>query len=138
MMVASTMGATAFQKGLGAMHALAHPLGGQFNAHHGLLNAILMPYIVKANRAAIQTRIERLARHINLGDTSFDGFLLWLLNLRRDLAIPHSLKEIEVDDAHASLIGQMAFDDPSAAGNPISFTPQEYEQIFTSAVRGQL
>ena len=97
MLVASSMGATAFQRGLGAMHALAHTLGALYDAHHGLLNAILMPYVLKANRHAIEERITRLARYLELEDASFDGFLAWVLSFRERLNIPHSLADIDID-----------------------------------------
>lgn len=138
LMVASTMGATAFQKGLGAMHALAHTLGGLYNSHHGLLNAILMPYVLLANRSVIEQRIERLARYLELEDDSFDGFLNWVINLRLQLNIPHSLKEIGIGIEQEIIIGQRAFEDPSAAGNPIAFTPVQYSKLFKSAVNGEL
>jgi len=137
-MVASTMGATAFQRGLGGMHALAHPLGATYNSHHGLLNAILMPYVLQANREAIEQRITRLAQYIELDNPSFESFLAWVVALKKDLKIPHSLAEIDIDLARATNIGTMAFNDPSAGGNPIAFSPQQYSQIFTAAVHGDL
>jgi len=138
MLVASTMGATAFQKGLGGMHALAHPLGALYDAHHGLLNAILMPYVLKANQGEISERIERVARYIDLEDCSFDGFLNWVLQIREDLNIPHTLKEIDIDVDQQSLVAIMATEDPSAGGNPIKFTTDQYQQIFINAVTGKL
>jgi alcohol dehydrogenase class IV len=138
MLVASTMGATAFQKGLGGMHALAHPLGALYDAHHGLLNAILMPYVLKANQEVISERIERTARYIGLEDSSFQGFLNWVLQMRKDLNIPHSLAEINIDEAQQSLVAVMATEDPSAGGNPIKFTTDQYQQIFLNAVKGTL
>ncbi len=138
MLVASTMGATAFQKGLGGMHALAHPLGALYNAHHGLLNAILMPYVLKANRAAIETPVERLARYLDLPGAGFDAFFSWVLELRQQLAIPHSLAAIEIDDRDADRVGAMAAQDPSADGNPIAFDARQYAEIFRNAVNGRL
>ena len=90
MLVASSMGATAFQRGLGAMHALAHPLGALYDAHHGLLNAILMPYVLRANQSVIASRIGLLARYLELPDPSFDSFLDWVLEMRAALGIPHA------------------------------------------------
>lgn len=138
MIIASAMGATAFQKGLGGMHALAHPLGALFDAHHGLLNAILMPYVLKANREVIHERIERTARYIGLADSSFDGFLGWVLDMREQLGIPHSLAEIGIDASQAEKVGLMATQDPSAGGNPIPFSARQYSDIFTAAVQGAL
>ena len=138
MLVASMMGATAFQKGLGAMHALAHPLGALYDAHHGLLNAILMPYVLQANREVIEERIVRLARYMDLEDCSFDGFLNWVLEMRSLLKIPHSLSQINIDTQQQTLVATMATEDPSAGGNPIKFTTDQYQQIFINAVKGEL
>ncbi|HIG15656.1 MAG TPA: iron-containing alcohol dehydrogenase [Gammaproteobacteria bacterium] len=134
MLVASTMGATAFQRGLGAMHALAHPLGAIFDAHHGTLNAILMPYVLKANRRAITGPMRRLSRHLGLGETGVDGVLEWVLQLREALTIPVSLAAIGIDDRVTDRIGQLAVSDPSAATNPIVFSPEQYRQIFLEAL----
>ncbi len=136
MLVCSSMGATAFQKGLGAMHALAHPLGALYDAHHGTLNAILMPYVLQANRTAIEQRIIRLARYMGLADVSFTGFLNWVLALRENLAIPHSLAAIDIDDSQKKTVAGMAVGDPSAGGNPISFSQEQYSDIFVAAVHG--
>ena len=136
-MTASTMGATAFQRGLGGMHALAHPLGAIYNSHHGLLNAILMPYVLTANRSAIEARIERLARYIELEELGFDGFLNWILALRAELGIPHSLAEIGIGTDRAQEIGTMAIDDAASAGNPIAFSAGKYSEIFINSVQGE-
>ena len=138
MLVCSSMGATAFQKGLGAMHALAHPLGALFDAHHGTLNAILMPYVLKVNHKNIEQRIDRLTYYMGLAETGFDGFLNWVLQLRKDLGIPHTLAEINIDDSQTDKIAKMAFEDPSAGGNPISLSIAQYRQLFEHAVKGNL
>ena len=138
MLVASSMGATAFQRGLGAIHALAHPLGGLYDAHHGLLNAILMPYVLLANRPKIDGIITDLTRSLGFENTSFDSFLDWVLMLRQDLAIPHSLAKIGIDDRDADKIGKMAAVDPTAATNPIRFTADDYAAIFRASVEGKL
>jgi alcohol dehydrogenase class IV len=138
MLVASSMGATAFQKGLGGMHALAHPLGALYNAHHGLLNAILMPYVLAANREAIGEPIARLCRYLGLENTGFESFLTWVLRLREELEIPHTLAAIGIDDRDAGQVGRMAAQDPSAGGNPTAFEARDYEAIFCNAVSGTL
>ena len=138
MLVCSSMGATAFQKGLGGMHALAHPLGALYDAHHGMLNAILMSYVVQANRVEIETRIDRLTRYMGLEQTGFEGFLTWVLDLRKQVGIPHTLADIGIDAVQAELVGKMAVEDPSAGGNPISFSAEQYQQIFNDAVAGSL
>ena len=138
MLSASSMGATAFQKGLGGMHALAHPLGALYNAHHGLLNAVLMPYVLKANRQAIDERMQRLGRYLGLSEASFDGVFAWILELRRQLNIPHTLTEIGIDAGRAEEVSAMAIVDPSAGGNPIAFSTAQYMSIFQDAVNGSL
>lgn len=136
MLVCSSMGATAFQKGLGGMHALAHPLGALYNAHHGMLNAILMPYVLQANRSKIEEPIERLTRYLGFKEPGFDAFLQWVIELREQLGIPHTLAAIDIDDSKAKLVGEMAVEDPSSGGNPIQFSATEYQKIFLNAVHG--
>jgi len=138
MLVASMMGATAFQRGLGAMHALAHPLGALYNAHHGTLNAVLMPYVLIANRQAIEPRIIHLARSIDIPNASFDSFLEWVLELRETVSIPQNLEDLGIDDNQADLIGKMAEVDPSAGTNPILFDASQYQSIFMNALHGNL
>jgi alcohol dehydrogenase class IV len=138
MMISSTMGATAFQRGLGGMHALAHPLGALYDAHHGLLNAVLMPYVLIRNRSVIENRMSRLAAYIGLENASFDGVLNWVLELRQELKIPNDLGALNIDDAQADLVGRMATEDPSAGGNPIQLTADEYKDVFVKAVKGDL
>jgi alcohol dehydrogenase class IV len=138
MIVASSMGATAFQKGLGAMHALAHPLGALYDAHHGLLNAILMPYVLQANRAVIGERLERAARYIGLQNPGYHSFLDWVLYLREKIAIPHTLAALGIDDSQQVLVGKMAVVDPTAATNPVPLSAGQYSQLFCRAVSGDL
>lgn len=140
MLVASMMGATAFQRGLGAMHALAHPLGAVYDAHHGLLNAILMPYVLKANQSAIDEKIARLAGYIGIESSfsGFSGFLDWVLTLRGRIGIPHALSSVIEQDEVFSHIGEMAIVDPSAGGNPIAFSAGEYQAILDDAYHGRL
>ncbi len=138
MLVASSMGATAFQRGLGAMHALAHPLGALYDAHHGLLNAVLMPYVLLANRSAIEEPMERLARYLDLPAPGFAGVLDWVLALRERIGIPRSLEEIGIDDAQAEKVGLMAEADPSAGTNPVRLDAVGYRDIFVRACKGAL
>jgi len=138
MMVASTMGATAFQKGLGGMHALAHPLGGLYDAHHGLLNAILMPYVLRFNQSKIDERMITLARHLNLKETNFNSALDWVVELRSKLKIPQSLSDIGINDNEADEVAKRAAVDPAAGGNPIEITPENIQPVFIDAVNGTL
>lgn len=138
MLVASCMGATAFQRGLGAMHALAHPLGALYDAHHGTLNAILMPYVLKANQHAVAPRLMALSRYLELPGDGPDAVLDWVLRLRRDVGIPHTLAEIGIDEGQAERVGRMASEDPSGGTNPVIFTADQYSQLLCASIRGIL
>jgi alcohol dehydrogenase len=137
MLVASTMGATAFQRGLGAIHALSHPFGGLYDAHHGMLNGIIMPYVLKANRKKIEKDIERAAAYLGIKG-GFNGFMKWVLALRKEIGIPHSLKEIGIDTKRLDEVAAMAIKDPSAGGNPIQFTEKQYKALAKKCVTGDL
>jgi len=137
MLMASTMGATAFQRGLGAIHALSHPFGGLYDAHHGTLNGIIMPYVVKANRRKIERDIERAAAYLGIKG-GFDGFLRWILALRKEIGIPHTLAEIGIDTGRLYEVAAMAIRDPSAGGNPIAFTEKQYKSLARKCVTGDL
>lgn len=136
MMAAATMGAAAFQKGLGAIHSLAHPLGAVYDAHHGLLNAILMPYVLEFNRPAIGARMERLARYLALPRSGTDGVIDWVLALRRDIAMPHTLGAIGIGEDKADQIAKAALGDPSTPGNPVELTEANLKALFLKSVRG--
>jgi alcohol dehydrogenase class IV len=138
MLAAASMGATAFQKGLGAVHAIAHPVGAYFNTHHGLTNAVLLPYVIVHNRPAIESHLPVIARALNLSGEPFAAVHDWVLAFRRRLDIPHSLAEIGVPHNTADLIGHEASLDPSAAGNPLPTDAATYARIFRSAVKGDL
>jgi alcohol dehydrogenase len=137
MMSAAAMGATAFQKGLGAIHALSHPVGALYDTHHGMTNAVFMPYVLEANRTAISARIGRLAGYIGLSP-SFEAFQHAVLALRARLDVPHSLREFKVDDSRRDLIGDMAIVDPTAGGNPVKLTKALALEIFDRAMMGRV
>jgi alcohol dehydrogenase len=137
MLMASTMGATAFQRGLGAIHALSHPFGGLYDAHHGTLNGIIMPYVLKANRRKIERDIRRAAAYLGIRG-GFDGFLRWVLALRKEIGIPHTLAEIGIDTGRVDEVAAMAIRDPSAGGNPIAFTEKQYRTLARRCVTGDL
>jgi alcohol dehydrogenase class IV len=137
MLVASAMGATAFQRGLGAIHAISHPFGGLYDAHHGLLNGIVMPYVVKANRKKIEKDIERAAAYLGIKG-GFNGFLKWILALRKEIGIPHKLADIGIDTKKLDQVAAMAIKDPSAGGNPIAFSENQYKSLARKCVTGDL
>jgi alcohol dehydrogenase class IV len=137
MLAASEAGATAFQRGLGAMHALAHPLGALYGVHHGLLNAVLMPYVLAANRPAIDAEAAYLARCLALGDHAED-LLAWVISLRGQIGIPSTLAEAGVPTDEIAGVARMAVEDPSAGTNPIAFTAADYAAILQKALAGDL
>ena len=137
MMSAAAMGSTAFQKGLGAMHALAHPMGALFNTHHGMTNAVLMPYVLVFNRSAIEARIARLAAYCGI-TPSFDGYLAEILALRADVGVPHTIAEIGIARAQRETIIAMACVDPTAGGNPIPLDAAAVGALFDAAWEGLL
>jgi alcohol dehydrogenase class IV len=135
MLVAASMGATAFQKGLGGMHALSHPIGALCGTHHGLTNAVLMPYVLQFNQTAIADRLGRVAAYLGLG-SSFDDVLVWTLALRRELEIPHTLSGIAVAPDRFDELSRMAAVDPSAAGNPVKFDVAAAMEVLAAAHNG--
>ena len=137
MMSAALMGATAFQKGLGAIHALSHPVGALYDTHHGLTNAVFMPYVLAYNRKAIADRIKRLAAYLGLR-SSFSAFLDFVLELRAEIGIPHTLAGLNVGDDKLDVIVAMAPNDPTAGGNPVALDKRAARTIFRRALEGRL
>ncbi|MCP4380703.1 MAG: iron-containing alcohol dehydrogenase [Hyphomicrobiales bacterium] len=135
MMSAAAMGATAFQKGLGAIHSLSHPVGSLYNTHHGMTNAVFMPYVLAFNRAAIEPRIARLAAFAGI-DGGFGGFVATILDLRERIGVPHTLEGLGVDGERAGTVATMAVVDPTASGNPVPLTEDAARGIFTTALTG--
>lgn len=139
MLVASASAAVAFQKGLGGVHALAHPLGAKHHKHHGLLNAVLLPYLLVANRPAIEADATRLARYLELPEASFEGLLGWVLELRSAVGIPHTLRELGLDGEDALWIGEQAVADISSSDtNALPLQAEDYSRIYLNAVNGVL
>ena len=136
--VASTMGSTAFQKGLGAMHSLSHPCGAVLDTHHGLTNAVVMPYVLAFNRSAIEDKMTALARYLELPDPSFASVLDWVLELRETIGIAHTLKDIGVDESSAPRLAPMAAADPSSATNPVPLDADNLEQLYLRSITGAL
>ncbi|GIK96794.1 MAG: alcohol dehydrogenase [Alphaproteobacteria bacterium] len=138
MLTAASMGATAFQKGLGAIHALSHPIGAVYDTHHGLTNAVFMPYVLEFNRKAIDERMVRLAAWLGLPNPSFKAVMDWVLALRAELKIPHTLKELGVGTDRLDELSKMAAEDPSAGGNPLPVGVPELRQMFEASLEGRL
>ncbi len=138
MMVASTMGAAAFQKGLGAMHALSHPCGAVLNTHHGLTNAVVMPYVLAFNRSVIEEKMTALGRYLGLLDPSFQSVLEWILALREEIGIPSNLGVLGVTEEQIDQLAAMAVVDPSAGSNPIPLTLENLTVLFRNALQGRI
>ena len=138
LLAAASMGSTAFQKGLGAIHSLSHPLNAKFNIHHGLSNAIFMPYVLTFNREAIEERIISICDYLNLSK-SFNSFLEWILDLRKELEIPHKLSDvIDINKLDIDELSEMALNDPSTASNPKKLTISDMKIIYKNSISGEL
>ena len=138
MLAASSMGSIAFQKGLGAIHSLSHPVGALYNTHHGLTNAVFMPYVIKKNRDAIENKIIALSRYIELSNQSFDGFMAWILDLREFLQIPHTLEELIHENTKLEEMSTMALEDPTAGSNPINLNQSDFLKLYQDSFNGIL
>ena len=138
MLVASTMGSTAFQKGLGAIHSLSHPVNAQFNLHHGLSNAIFMPYVLTFNKKEISNKIISICDYIGI-EKSFENFIKWIMDLRQELNIPHKLSDV-IDESKIDLdmLSKMAFDDPSTNGNPKKLDINHIKAMYEHSISGNL
>jgi alcohol dehydrogenase class IV len=138
MLAAASMGAVAFQKGLGAMHATAHAIGGLLDAHHGLTIAIVMPYVLRQNRPAIEATLDQLGGALGLAEPGYDGVLSWVMDLRRKLAIPATLEALGVREEHIAELAPRAAADPSAATNPLPLDVPAYDGLLRRALAGKL
>ena len=138
LLAAASMGSTSFQKGLGGIHSLSHPVNAQFNVHHGLSNAIFMPYVLTFNKDLIENRIISICDYLNL-DKNFESFLKWILDLRKELNIPHKLSEI-VEEKKINLdeLSKMALEDPSTATNPKKMTIEDMKILYKHSLTGEL
>jgi len=138
MLAAASMGSTAFQKGLGAIHSLSHPINAQFNVHHGLSNAIFMPYVLTFNKSEISKRIISICGYLGL-EKSFDCFLKWIIDIRKEFNIPHKLSDV-VDEEKMDLnkLSEMAFNDPSTGGNPKKLTKEDMKIMYQHSISGKL
>ncbi len=137
MLTASSMGAVAFQKGLGAIHSLSHPVGSVYDTHHGLTNAVFMPYVLAFNRPVVEAKLERLAAWLGLGQGGYDGVLGWVLALRRELGIPHTLQALGIGNNRFDELAEMAARDPTAGGNPRPFDAAAARQLLDQAWSGE-
>ena len=138
MLTASSMGSTAFQKGLGAIHSLSHPLNAQYNIHHGLSNAIFMPYVLTFNKIFIEKRIIFICEYLNM-EKNFETFLNWILHLRKELEIPHKITDIiDPKDINLDKLSKMALDDPSTLSNPRKLNMNDMRIMYEHSITGEL
>ena len=138
LLAAASMGSTAFQKGLGAIHSLSHPINAQFNVHHGLSNAIFMPYVLTYNKSLIENKIISICDYLNL-NKKFESFLNWILELRNELNIPHKLSDvIDVKKMNLEIFSKMALDDPSTATNPKKLDLKDMKILYEHSISGEL
>lgn len=133
MMAAAAMGAVAFQKGLGAIHSLSHPVGAVYNTHHGTTNAVVMPMVLDFNRAEIEERIARAADYLGIAG-GFDGFRARILDLRAELSIPANLSAMGVEASRLDELTEMALEDPSCDGNPVKMTRENTRALFQTCL----
>ena len=138
LMAAASMGSTAFQKGLGAIHSLSHPINSQFNIHHGLSNAIFMPYVLTFNKSVIENKIVSICDYLNI-EKNFDSFLKWILDLRKELNIPHKLSDVvEPKKINLEILSKMALDDPSTSSNPKKMAIDDMRILYEYSISGKL
>jgi alcohol dehydrogenase class IV len=138
MFAAASMGATAFQKGLGAIHAISHPVGARYDTHHGLTNGVVFPYVLVRNRRAIQAKLASIARVLDLPARDFSSVLAWILDFRKKLGVPHTLAELDVKEADAKALAASAVRDPTAGSNPLPLAEADFELLILATIRGDL
>ena len=135
MLVASMMGAAAFQKGLGAIHSVTHPVNSLYNSHHGTTNGTVMPFVLEYNRSAIESKFDRLGRYINIS-SGLDGIIDWVNNLKKEMNIPHSLQDMGVQLGDEEKLSKLAFEDPSTGGNPLPMTVDKFKELIKICILG--
>ena len=135
MLVASMMGAAAFQKGLGAIHSVTHPVNSLYNSHHGTTNGTVMPFVLEYNRSAIESKFDRLGRYINISG-GLDGIIEWVNNLKNEMNIPHSLQDMGVQLGDEEKLSKLAFEDPSTGGNPLPMTVDKFKELIKICILG--
>ena len=133
MMSAAAMGATAFQKGLGAIHALSHPIGAIYHTHHGTTNAVCMPAVLQLNKPAIEGVIGKAARYLDI-DGGFSGFCAFVDDLNASMSIPKTLGGLGIENPDIDLIVAGALKDPSTGGNPIEMTPENTRRLLNEII----
>ena len=135
MLVASMMGAAAFQKGLGAIHSITHPVNSLYHTHHGTTNGTVMPFVLNFNRSVIEKKFDRLAKFLNISN-GFEGVVNWIIELKKEMEIPENLKEMGVKKGDEVKLAPLAQEDPSTGGNPLEMSEDKFQELILNCIEG--
>ena len=136
MLVASMMGAAAFQKGLGAIHSITHPVNSLYHTHHGTTNGTVMPFVLNYNRSTIEDKFVRLASFLDIKG-GFDGIVQWVIDLKKEMEIPETLKDMGVELGDEVKLAPLAQEDPSTGGNPLEMTEEKFQELILNCISGK-
>ena len=136
MLVASMMGAAAFQKGLGAIHSITHPVNSLYHTHHGTTNGTVMPFVLNFNRSVIEKKFDRLAKFLNISN-GFEGIINWIIELKKEMEIPETLKDMGVKEGDEIKLAPLAQEDPSTGANPLEMSEEKFKELILNCITGQ-
>ena len=136
MLVASMMGAAAFQKGLGAIHSVTHPVNSLYKTHHGTTNGTVMPFVLNYNRSTIEEKFTRLANFLDIKN-GFEGIVDWIIELKKDMEIPETLKDMGVNEGDEIKLAPLAQEDPSTGANPLEMTVERFQELILNCIAGK-
>ena len=136
MLVASMMGAAAFQKGLGAIHSITHPVNSLYKTHHGTTNGTVMPFVLNYNRSTIEEKFTRLANFLDIKN-GFEGIVDWIIELKKDMEIPETLKDMGVNEGDEIKLAPLAQEDPSTGANPLEMTVERFQELILNCIAGK-
>jgi len=136
MLVASMMGAAAFQKGLGAIHSITHPVNSLYKTHHGTTNGTVMPFVLNYNRSTIEEKFTRLANFLNIKN-GFEGIVDWIIELKKEMEIPETLKDMGVNEGDEIKLAPLAQEDPSTGANPLEMTVERFQELILNCISGK-
>ena len=136
MLVASMMGAAAFQKGLGAIHSITHPVNSLYKTHHGTTNGTVMPFVLNYNRSTIEEKFTRLANFLDIKN-GFEGIVDWIIELKKDMEIPETLKDMGVNEGDEIKLAPLAQEDPSTGANPLEMTVERFQELILNCISGK-
>ena len=136
MLVASMMGAAAFQKGLGAIHSVTHPVNSLYKTHHGTTNGTVMPFVLNYNRSVIEDKFTRLANFLDIKN-GFEGIVDWIIELKKEMEIPETLKDMGVNEGDEIKLAPLAQEDPSTGANPLEMTVERFQELILNCISGK-